>query len=50
MVAVCETWLVPLVSSSFISIDGFHVVRGDGSESVRKHGCGLHVGSSLSYF
>ena len=32
-VAVCETWLVPGVPSSFVSIDGFRVVRGDGSDT-----------------
>ena len=49
VLAVCETWLVPSVSSSFVSIDGFRIVRGDGSQSVRKHGCYLHVGDMLSF-
>ena len=40
-VAVCETWLIPAVSSSFVANDGFQVLRGDGSQSVRKHGCCL---------
>ena len=48
VVAVSEASLVPLVSSSFVSIDEFHVVCGDCSESVRKHGCCLYVGNSLS--
>ena len=46
VVAVCETWLVPTVSS-FVAVDGFHVLRGDGSQSVRKHGCCLYVVKSL---
>ena len=46
---MCETSLVPLVFSSFVFIDGFQVVRGDGSESVWKHGYCLYVGYSLSF-
>ena len=38
VVAVYETWLIPSVSSSFVSIDEFRVVRGDGALLVRKHG------------
>ena len=49
MLAVCETWLVPSVSSSFVSIGGFRVVRCDGSQSVRKHGCCLYVGVTLPF-
>ena len=41
IVAVCETWLIPSVSSSFVAIDGFQVVRGDGSNIISKHGCCL---------
>ena len=48
VVAVCETWLVPTVSS-FVAVDGFHVLWGDGSLSVRKHGCCLYVAKSLSF-
>ena len=36
IIAVCKTWLVPSVSSSFVSIDGFSVVRGDGSLICKK--------------
>ena len=49
VVAICETWLVPSVSSSFVAVDGFQVVRGDGSDSIRKHGCCLYVADSLSF-
>ena len=49
VVAVCETWLVPNVSSSFVAVDGFHVFWGDGSQSVRKHGCCLYVAKYLSF-
>ena len=34
VMAVCEMWLVPAVSSSFV-IDGFQVLHDDGSKSVR---------------
>ena len=49
MVAVCETRPLPSVSSSFVSIEEFNVVRRNGSDSVRKHGCCLYVGNSLSF-
>ena len=48
VVAVCETWLVPSVYS-FVAVDGFHILRGDCSQSVRKHGCCLYVAKSLSF-
>ena len=47
MLAVFETWLVPSVSSSFVTIYRFRIVR-DGSQSVRKHGCNLYAGDTLS--
>ena len=37
------------MSSSFVSIDWFRLVHGDGSQSVRKHGCSLYVGDLLSF-
>ena len=48
VVAVCETWLYPTVSS-FVAIDGRDVLRGNSSQSVRKHGCCLYVVKSLSF-
>ena len=47
VIAVCKTWLVPSVSSSFVSIDEFRVVREDGSLIVIKHGCCLYVKDQL---
>ena len=38
IVAVCETWFIPSISS-FVAIDGLQVVRGDGSDSFRKYKC-----------
>ena len=49
VVAICEAWLVSSVSSSFVAVDGFQVVRGDGSDSIRKHGCCLYIADSLSF-
>ena len=49
IVAVCETLLIPSVSSSFVAIDGFQVVRGDGSNITRKHGCCLYAAHFLSF-
>ena len=46
---MCKTWLVPNVPSSFVAIDGVEVVRGDGSDAVRKHGCCLYVSESCSF-
>ena len=37
------------VASSFVAVDGFHVLWRDGSQSVRKHGCCLYVAKSLSF-
>ena len=48
-VFVPETWLVPSVSSSFVAVDGFQVVSGDGSDSFKNHGCCLYVADSLSF-
>ena len=45
--AVCETWLVPAVSSSFVVIDGVQVLCSDCSQSVRKHGCCLYANDLL---
>ena len=49
IIAVCEILLLPSVSSSFVSFNGFQVVCGDGSLFVRKHGCCLYVGDSLAF-
>ena len=47
--AVCDTWLVSDVLSFFVAIDGFQVVRGDGSDAVRKHGCCLYISEFCSF-
>ena len=49
IVAVCKPWLIPSVSSSFVAIDGFQVVRGDCSNLTRKHSfvCMLRIFCSV---
>ena len=41
--------MVPSVSSSFVAIDEFQVMRGDSSETIRKHGCYAYVADFLSF-
>ena len=43
MLAICETWLVEGIESSYVGIDGFNLIRRDVRGSVRKHGVGLYV-------
>ena len=49
LVAVSETWLTGAVSSSFVSIPEFDVVRGDVRGDVRKHGVCIYVSKKLKY-
>jgi hypothetical protein len=44
-----ETWLVPSVSSSFVEVHEFSVVRGDTHSGIRKHGVCMYVKNSLNY-
>ena len=46
---VCETWLILSVVSSSVAVRGFHVVRGDESVEVEKHGGCLYL-SELIHF
>ena len=49
MVAVTETWLTDACSSSFISIPGFSLLRGDVTGTIRKHGAAIYVRSALKH-
>ena len=41
---VTETWLLPNTPDSFVSINGYNVVRSDTPGDIRKHGIRrLHV-------
>ena len=45
--AICETWLIGEVPSSFVEIPGFSFLRRDVEGSVRKHGVGLYVKNNV---
>ena len=41
--AICETWLIGEIASSFGEIPGFYFLTRDVEGSVRKRGVGLYV-------
>ena len=43
LLAVCETWLVESVPSSFVDIVGYNFFRCDVTGQIRKHGVGLYL-------
>ena len=45
--AICETWLVHNKESSFVSGNGYVVVRRDTHGTIRKHGVCLYEGVSF---
>ena len=45
--AICETWLIGDVSSSFVAVPGYTFLKKDVDSSVRKHGVGLYLKSGL---
>ena len=47
LLAVCETWLVESVSTSFVDIVGYDFFRCDVVGQIRKHGVGLYVKRGL---
>ena len=47
VVSVTETWLTGSCSSSFVSIPGFTLHRGDVAGNVRKHGAALYISDGL---
>ena len=49
LLGVCETWLTASVATSFVSLDGFQVVRRDGAGDARKHGVCLYISNSVKY-
>ena len=44
-----ESWLVQNVSSSYVAVDSYCVVRGDVQELTRKHGVCHNTRDSLRY-
>ena len=49
LVSVTETWLTASCSSSFVSIPGFNLYRGDVAGNVRKHGAALYISDGLKH-
>lgn len=49
ILGITETWLTPSVSSSFVEVTGYQVVRGDTKSGVRKHGSLLYVHNSVKF-
>ena len=47
--AITETWLLSGVASSFVSVEGYEVVRTDTVGNVSKHGVCFYVRKSLSF-
>ena len=45
--AICETWLVERISSSYVELPGYKFFRRDVSGTIRKHGVGLYLDSSI---
>ena len=41
--AITESWLTSSCDSSYVSIDGFSLYRGDVEGAVRKHGSAIYV-------
>ena len=49
LLGLAETWLVPEILDSYISIRGYCLVRCDTTSGVRKHGVCLYLRSCLLY-
>ena len=49
VLGVGETWLLNADSSSFVSLDGFALLRSDVHGTVRKHGVAAYISNSLKF-
>ena len=49
LLGIGETWLLPGVLDSFISVDGFNVVRCDVRGLVPKHGVCLFINKNVDF-
>ena len=49
VLGVAETWLLPGVGDSFVSLAGYTIVRRDTSSGVRKHGVCLYIKNDLRF-
>ena len=48
VIGVTETWLTREDFTSFVSIPGFELFRGDVNGTVKKHGAGMYVSKDIS--
>ena len=48
VIGVTETWLTREDPTSFVSIPGFELFRGDVNGTVKKHGAGMYVSKDIS--
>ena len=48
VIGVTETWLTSEDPTSFVSIPGFELFRGDVNGTVKKHGAGMYVSKDIS--
>jgi hypothetical protein len=49
VVGIAETWLLPDTPSSYVSLPGYDVVRGDTDGVTRKHGVCIYVSKVVKY-
>ena len=47
MIGIGETWLLPSTPSSFVSLTGYSLFRGDTDGATRKHGVCLYVSNKV---
>ena len=43
VVAVSESWLIESIPSSFVTVEGYNIIRGDVYEMIRKHDAWLCI-------
>ena len=49
ILGISETWLLPEVTDSFVSIDNYVILRRDDPSSSRKHGVAMFIRDDLKY-
>ena len=50
VMAVAETWLLPDVADSFVSIPGYNIYRVDTTSGVAKHGVCVYICSKIAFY
>ena len=49
LLGIAESWLLPEILDSFVSLGDFHLVRRDTVSNVRKHGVCLYIKKGFNY-